>query len=523
MKVASYCRFSTDQQDKISIAAQLSNIEALCGREGLTIVARFQDEARQGSDDNRPGYRALLAGLKRGDFAGIVADECSRFTRNQAELHRLVAELRFNDQFLVTADGIDSRSETSEIVLSVRAAIDAMESKKIGYRVFRSNRERHKSGYASGGRTFGYSSIAADGDYRRRVVNEKEAEIVREIFTRFVAGDSAVSIAYDLNKRGVPSPGAAWNRPDRVAGWTPTTICGAASKQDGIVRNSIYVGRVAWNKRTSKRTPGSGRRIQRKRASTEWVVRDDQTLRIVTDELWSAAQARIAARRPNQSKGGKPARYMLSGLLKCGCCGSSYAMANTRNYLCGGYRRGLDCNQGRVLSRAKAETNLLAGIKAKVTEPDYVKAIAATFRAKLRQHEQGDDKRTVTQELARTERELQNAVDALVSLGKSAALLARVRELETRKAALEAQLREIAKPPRLVPNVEKLIVAKIEQLEIASRNPAFAERARAVAHDLIGSVKVVEKGEHIIAVLDGGRLLTLGAAPALTWSAQERT
>src|SRR5688572_3535876 len=236
MRVAAYARYSTAEQDKISIAAQLANVEALCGREGFTIVARFQDEARQGSDDRRPGYRALLAGLKRGDFEGIVADETSRITRSQAELHRLVAELRYREQFLATADGIDTRSETSEIVLSVRAAIDAMESKRIGYRVFRSNKERHKNGYASGGKTYGYSSVQ-DGDYRKRIVNETEAVVVREIFERFAAGESAKAIAHDLNRRRVPSPGAFWKLADRVPGWTHTTICGAAAKHDGIVRN----------------------------------------------------------------------------------------------------------------------------------------------------------------------------------------------------------------------------------------------------------------------------------------------
>jgi DNA invertase Pin-like site-specific DNA recombinase len=387
MRVAAYARDSTAEQDKVSIAAQIANVEALCGREGFTIVARFQDEARQGSDDRRPGYRSLLVGLERGDFDGIVADETSRITRNQAELHRLVAEFRYREQFLATADGIDTRSETSEIVLSVRAAIDAMESKRIGYRVFRSNKERHKNGYASGGKTFGYSSIA-DGDYRRRIVNDAEAEIVKEIFERYADGESAKAIAHDLNRRRVPSPGASWNHPDQVAGWSPLTVCGAATKHDGIVRNTIYVGRVAWNKRAGKRVPGTGRRVQRKRAQSEWIVRDDQSLRIVSDELWDRVQARLSARKTQQPKGGKPARYMLSGLLKCACCGSSYSMRNDRNYGCAGYLRGLDCTQGRVLSRQKAETNLLAGIKAEVTAPAYIKAMSAAVRAKLREREQ---------------------------------------------------------------------------------------------------------------------------------------
>ncbi len=522
MKVAVYARYSTAEQDRISIAAQTSNAEALCGREGFTIVARFQDEARQGSDDRRPGYRALLAGLERGEFDGIVADETSRITRNQSELHRLVAELRYREQFLATADGIDTRSETSEIVLSVRAAIDAMESKRIGYRVFRSNKERHKSGYASGGRTYGYSSVA-DGDYRKRVVNDVEAVVVLEIFERYAAGESAKTIAHDLNRRGVPSPGASWNRTDRVPGWSWTTICGATTKQDGFIRNSTYVGRVVWNKRQGKRVPGTGRRVQRKRAQSEWIVRDDQTLRIVPDELWQRVQARLNARKAQQPKGGKPARYMLSGLLKCACCGSSYSMRNDRNYGCAGYVRGLDCTQGRVLSRRKAETELLAGIKATVTSPEYVKAMAAAVRVRVREREQGTDKKLFAAELAKVERELGNAVDALVSLGKSAAVLARVRELETRKAMLESQIRMIDKPARIVPNIERMIVARVEQLEEAARDPEHGERVRVAAHDLIGSVRVIEEGEHIVAEIDGGRLLMQATAPDVTYGAQERT
>ena len=44
MKVAIYARYSTDLQDKSSIAGQISNCEALAAREGLQVVATFTDE-----------------------------------------------------------------------------------------------------------------------------------------------------------------------------------------------------------------------------------------------------------------------------------------------------------------------------------------------------------------------------------------------------------------------------------------------------------------------------------------------
>lgn len=108
-----------------------------------------------------------------------------------------------------------------------------------------------------------------------------------------------------------------------------------------------------------------------------------------------------------------------------------------------------------------------------------------------------------------------------MSLGRSVAVLARVRELEARKVALESHMPMIDKPPRIVPNVERMVVARIEQLEEAARHPEHGDRIRVAAQDYIGSVRVIEEGEHIIAEIDGGRLLMLGAAPDVTHGAQE--
>jgi len=206
--------------------------------------------------------RAMLQRLKRGEFVGIVTDETSRVTRNQSELHRLVAELRFRNQFLITCDGIDTRSEASEIVPSVKAAVDAMEGKKIGYRTYRSLRERHKDGHCSGGRIYGYG-IVSDGDYKRRVPNPEQAAIVLEIFERYAKGESAKTIVRDLNERRIPSPGSAWKGlKRRSVGWVHTTVLGSYSKGSGILRNPTYAGLATWNKRAGKKVPGTGRGIR---------------------------------------------------------------------------------------------------------------------------------------------------------------------------------------------------------------------------------------------------------------------
>lgn len=81
----------------------------------------------------------------------------------------------------------------------------------------------------------------------------------------------------------------------------------------------------------------------------------------------------------------------------------------------------------------------------------------------------------------------------------------------------------VDKPPRLVPNIQRLVIARIETLEQAALDPDHGERARVTAQELIGNVRVIEESEHIIAEIDGGRLLMQGAALDVTYGAQERT
>ena len=95
-------------------------------------------------------------------------------------------------------------------------------------------------------------------------------------------------------------------------------------------------------------------------------------------------------------------------------------------------------------------------------------------------------------ELGKVDRELGNAVDAPLSLGKPAAVLARIRE--ARRAALELQIGTADKPAQLVPNVERRIVARIEQLEVPARDPERGERVRVKAQELIGSIRVDREG-----------------------------
>lgn len=524
MKVAIYARYSTDLQDKTSIAGQVANCEAIASREGFEVVSRFQDEAQRGDDDRRSGYQTLLKALNRGDFTGIVCDETSRITRNQAELHRLTAELKFRDQFLITADGIDTRSESSELVLAVKAAIDAMEGRKIGYRTYRSLRERHKDGHSAGGKIYGYSSVE-DGDYRRRVVDEEQAVVVLEIFERYAAGDGAKTIARDLNMRRVPSPGSYWNnRKRRAVGWSNTTLCGCFSKASGILRNRIYTGRCTWNKRQGKKVPGKGTRIQRRRPEAEWVEFQDKTLRIVSDAIWNRVQARLLQAREkgvNRRGGGRPARYLLSGLMTCVSCGGHYILRNGRSYSCSSHSNGRDslCDQKRTLPRLKVERELLAGVKAEYSAPGVIKELSKRVRAQLKDRKQ-PDRSGLSRDMKLIEKQIDNVVDSLSTLGKSKALTTKLQQLELDRATIQAKLAHKPEPVAFVPDIGGRVRKVIEGLEHLPEHPQrddeLMQKARAALRDLLGDVKVIEEAGAVFAQIEMGRA-------CITHGAEKRT
>ena len=113
IRVAIYARYSTDRQDQTSIDGQYRNCEELAQRSTYAVVARFCDKGISGTDDNRPGFQALLKACECGEFEGILVDETSRLTRNPSVLIKLMDDLAFRNQFLTDCKGFDSQQESA--------------------------------------------------------------------------------------------------------------------------------------------------------------------------------------------------------------------------------------------------------------------------------------------------------------------------------------------------------------------------------------------------------------------------
>jgi site-specific DNA recombinase len=111
-----------------------------------------------------------------------------------------------------------------------------------------------------------------------------EAAVVERIFRDFVAGQSPKQIAKTLNREGVAGPFGGK--------WSPSTIYGNTKRGTGILNNELYIGRMVWNRLQYVKDPDTGKRVSRLNPSSVWITTDVPHLRIVPDELWSAANAK---------------------------------------------------------------------------------------------------------------------------------------------------------------------------------------------------------------------------------------
>lgn len=90
-------------------------------------------------------------------------------------------------------------------------------------------------------------------------------------------------IARNLNRGGVAGPfGRAWSA---------STIHGNGKRGTGILNNELYIGQLVWNRLDHVRNADTRKRVSRLNAEAKWMRKEVPELRIVPDDLWSAAKS----------------------------------------------------------------------------------------------------------------------------------------------------------------------------------------------------------------------------------------
>ena len=191
---------------------------------------------------------------------------------------------------------------------------------------------------------------------------------------------SPKQIAKNLNREGIAGPfGGAWS---------PSTIYGNAKRGTGILNNELYIGRLVWNRLRYVKNPDTGKRVSRLNPTSEWMSKEVPELRIVSDELWTAAKsrqehdpARDRRQRAPSARAKRP-QYLFSGLTKCGVCGAGFIMTGKHRLGCFGARDQGRCDNHLTIRRDEVEARVLTGASGEAPEPGTLRGVLRGVHAR---------------------------------------------------------------------------------------------------------------------------------------------
>ena len=282
-------------------------------------VKEFCDDGWSGTGMDRPGMNRLLAEVKKNRVQCIVVKDMSRFSRDYIEMGTYLGQIFpfMGVRFIALGDHYDSREHggtTIGIDTAFQTLLYDLYSKDVSVKVKASFENKCANGeYVFGQVPFGYRKSTEERN--TVIVEEKEAEVVRYIFSLAVQGKGSTGIAVQLRREGIPTI-TQMRKPDKK---TEDGKAHAWSSQAvrNILNNRFYLGEMAYGK-TVRKSVGSknGIRIPKE----EWKVIPDHHEALVTPEVF----AQVSKFRPELSTKQKREKNPLTGKLHCGGCG--YAM-----------------------------------------------------------------------------------------------------------------------------------------------------------------------------------------------------
>lgn len=319
LRVAAYCRVSTDQEEQeSSYEAQIAYYtEKIGNNTEWQLAGIFADEGITGTQaKKRPEFLKMIRLCRQRKIDMILTKSLSRFARNTVECLKYIRELKeLGIAIVFEKENINTLETDTEMMLTIMSCFAQAESESISKNVAWGIRQSFKNGnvpmqYA---RLLGYTK----GKNDHPEIVPDEAEIVQEIFRRYLDGASMEQIADGLNSRGLTTKGS-----------------GSPYRKIAIQRiltNEKYTGDALLQKtyitdcitKKSRKNNGELPMYLVKNHHEPIISRAD--FNRVQEEMARRSAKRVIADKLTKGEQGKySAKYALSELLICGECGAHY-------------------------------------------------------------------------------------------------------------------------------------------------------------------------------------------------------
>ena len=237
LKVAAYCRVSTDHEEQeSSYEAQCSHYEGyIKSNPEWTLAGIYADEGLSGTGTTkRAEFNRLISDCLAGKVQMVITKSISRFARNTLDCLNYIRKLKAKGiGILFEKENILTTDSKGEILTTIMASIAQQESASISQNVQMGVRYHYAQGKVGAGhhRFLGYERTE---DASLRIIPE-EANIIRRIFREYLEGDSPGLIARRLTEEKV-----TW-RCNKTGKWKGQTL-------KYMISNEKYAGNLLLQK-----------------------------------------------------------------------------------------------------------------------------------------------------------------------------------------------------------------------------------------------------------------------------------
>lgn len=280
-RVVIYARFSSHSQTEQSIEGQLRECYDFARRNDYLVIAEYIDRALTGTTDKRPEFLRMIEDSKKKNFDYVLVYQLDRFARNRYDSANYKAKLKKNGVRVLSAKENITEDASGILVEGMLESMAEYYSAELSQKVRRGVKESLLKGHFVGGYgLFGYDIVD-----KKWTINTYEADIVRDMFTRYKNGEKVKEIIDRLNAQGI-----------KTKAGSPFNMNSFAR----IIRNEKYIG--VYN--------------------SHGVIYENVIPPIVDEKLFFDCNAIMDEHKhkPRATKSGKP--YILSGKLFCGYCGN---------------------------------------------------------------------------------------------------------------------------------------------------------------------------------------------------------
>ena len=301
VRCAIYTRKSTEEgldQDFNSLDAQREAGEAYIRSqtsEGWTLVpSQYDDGGYTGANIERPGMKRLLEDIQAKKVDCVVVYKVDRLSRSIRDFAKIMETFeKHGAQFVSVTQQFNTTTSLGRLTLNILLSFAQFEREIISERTRDKQVAARKKGKWTGGLlVLGYNLVDS-----RLIVNDSEADRVRQIFNWYLEGCSVFEIVAQCDKLG-------WRNKE----WTTINgrpFGGYAIRKCHLYKmlaNPLYAGQI--------------------RADNEIVVADHAA--IIDPQTFALTQQKLKenTRHPG-TKNRRSIDALLRGLLYCSVCGSA--------------------------------------------------------------------------------------------------------------------------------------------------------------------------------------------------------